>query len=669
MPLSGVLGADFASFFDACQKAEVSLTSFESGGAKVEKQLNRVSDAFSGKRVIQEATLMAEVFDRAGGAATFTSGELLRMGNSAHEARTKLVALGQEVPPGLQRLSDATQNAANAARGAETSHQGLTTSLRAFDGVLQGLGVNIGPQAKLVEDLASAAGKTATELGGVAVSGLAVGAAIGGWEIGRAASEFFDLDEKIGDATAALLGFGDVAGEKAAAKADVLARASKYAGFEVKEMGLALMLNAQAATEAIKANVELSDNLIRMKGPEESAKQLANWRGELDAVRASGALPGLTADLQSQNFSMTELAKRYVLSAEALSLYAREVAAIDKVHEKNAQQLAKLADQWKATEDKIAENHARALESIAKYEADFDNQRVQQQGTATEQEISEIKTRERELIASLERRGQANEENLARVHADTKQALDEVGVEWDQVRDRSISSLRDTADRALETYNAMVASGNFYREDLDKQLAKYRELRDASTAMGHAAIDAQDDAAAAAKKHTDELEKQLALNDALIRSRTSTFEVTASNLGQAIAETSAGPGSFRGLGAGYAPQAFALAEEGYSFQEIVAILRGGPKYKPIGPRIPGFEGGVEDFGGGLAMVGERGPELLNLPRGSGVIPLDAGAGRPVSVTVHQYISGVFDPATARRLADLTSHEVLTRITMAGLVRT
>lgn len=36
--------------------------------------------------------------------------------------------------------------------------------------------------------------------------------------------------------------------------------------------------------------------------------------------------------------------------------------------------------------------------------------------------------------------------------------------------------------------------------------------------------------------------------------------------------------------------------------------------------IPGFAGGVTNFRGGLALVGERGPELVNLPNGSDVIP-------------------------------------------------
>ena len=37
-------------------------------------------------------------------------------------------------------------------------------------------------------------------------------------------------------------------------------------------------------------------------------------------------------------------------------------------------------------------------------------------------------------------------------------------------------------------------------------------------------------------------------------------------------------------------------------------------------KIPGFANGVRDFSGGLAVVGERGPELVNLPTGSSVIP-------------------------------------------------
>lgn len=37
-------------------------------------------------------------------------------------------------------------------------------------------------------------------------------------------------------------------------------------------------------------------------------------------------------------------------------------------------------------------------------------------------------------------------------------------------------------------------------------------------------------------------------------------------------------------------------------------------------KLPGFATGVQNFRGGMALVGERGPEIVNLPRGADVIP-------------------------------------------------
>ena len=64
-----------------------------------------------------------------------------------------------------------------------------------------------------------------------------------------------------------------------------------------------------------------------------------------------------------------------------------------------------------------------------------------------------------------------------------------------------------------------------------------------------------------------------------------------------------------------------------AFNMIASIINSiGSKLSSIGKLtvggslIPGFATGVQNFGGGLAVVGERGPELVNLPRGSDVIP-------------------------------------------------
>lgn len=54
--------------------------------------------------------------------------------------------------------------------------------------------------------------------------------------------------------------------------------------------------------------------------------------------------------------------------------------------------------------------------------------------------------------------------------------------------------------------------------------------------------------------------------------------------------------------------------------------------------IPKFATGVENFAGGMALVGERGPELVNLPRGSDVIPNRAIGGFGGGVREVPYIA-------------------------------
>jgi hypothetical protein len=84
------------------------------------------------------------------------------------------------------------------------------------------------------------------------------------------------------------------------------------------------------------------------------------------------------------------------------------------------------------------------------------------------------------------------------------------------------------------------------------------------------------------------------------------------------------------------------------------------------PSLPGFAGGVTNFGGGAAIVGERGPELVTLPRGSNVIPAARTAammgrgsgGMAVNVTVNAPISGGIDsPQRGAEVAAMISQQV------------
>jgi CRISPR/Cas system CSM-associated protein Csm2 small subunit len=78
--------------------------------------------------------------------------------------------------------------------------------------------------------------------------------------------------------------------------------------------------------------------------------------------------------------------------------------------------------------------------------------------------------------------------------------------------------------------------------------------------------------------------------------------------------------------------------------DFLGSLFGGGSDPWAGLRIPGYANGTNYHPGGLAIVGERGPELLNLPRGSQVIPKmpsssGAAAGGPSIVNINIDVTG------------------------------
>ncbi|MGY3117712.1 phage-related tail protein [Bradyrhizobium sp. S3.14.4] len=68
--------------------------------------------------------------------------------------------------------------------------------------------------------------------------------------------------------------------------------------------------------------------------------------------------------------------------------------------------------------------------------------------------------------------------------------------------------------------------------------------------------------------------------------------------------------------------------------------------------IPGFADGTDSAPGGLAWVGENGKELMNVPRGSQIIPNNVASQITSGSTVQNtfYVSGDVSPATIDKLA-------------------
>lgn len=226
----------------------------------------------------------------------------------------------------------------------------LRTSLSQFDGVLSSVGIKLGPEIRALGELGDASGKTASQIGLLGTAGLALGAAVGGWKIGRLIADFFDLDEKIGNATAKLLGFGDVAAQEAGAGMDVLARASTLAGRAITDFAA-----AQQIIIASNANFQASMNTSEFR--------VSQWNAELAKVEADGKLEALRLALLSHNSTIKELSDQYGVSTRALDYFKRQsadmaaaqkqdaatlAAATEKMHGA-LERLSFLGDGWKTT--------------------------------------------------------------------------------------------------------------------------------------------------------------------------------------------------------------------------------------------------------------------------------------------------------------------------------
>lgn len=125
--------ADFSEFATAVDQAETRLADFRTGAKDVETALARVATSFSGKDILQQATLAAKAIEDIGGVTKLTASEQARLNATMTEAIAKAQALGQSAPQSWRALADATQNA-----GKETA---------GFSGVLSGAIGRIGEWA------------------------------------------------------------------------------------------------------------------------------------------------------------------------------------------------------------------------------------------------------------------------------------------------------------------------------------------------------------------------------------------------------------------------------------------------------------------------------------------------------------------------------------------
>lgn len=221
-----------------------------------------------------------------------------------------------------------------------------------------------------LNDVAEGAGLTVANLGLLNTAGLLLGAAYGGWAIGRMIADFFTLDDAIGRATARLIGFGDVGGETAAAKQDTINKAI--------QLGADKNIIYAAAVEFVTKKIaEQRLEIERHAAGSSFERELQGWRNEINDLDRSGVLDSLIANLKSHNFTVKELAERYHVSAEAINLVSRELHLEDearkaamKTAQDHAREMKKAAEEEAKAAQQLLEAHLKNIEASRAEEAE-----------------------------------------------------------------------------------------------------------------------------------------------------------------------------------------------------------------------------------------------------------------------------------------------------------
>jgi hypothetical protein len=294
----------------------------------------------------------------------------------------------------------------NMSEGTTPGINSLRDSFGQVDQVLAASGVNIGKYVRGLSEIAEASGKSAGQIGLMGTAGLVAGAAITGWQIGRAIADFFELDTAIAKATASLMGWGDVAAEVGGAKQDTINRA-------IAAGAAATISYADAIQYMVVAEQKKADAYAV------STTRLAAAQREVRGL--SAATIEAIAIAQQAGATQQEITRHFNISADALRVLAeeqREAAKATKEHEQA--QLAMIKNYTDARSNAMKRMHA---EEAAQMEAAM-QQRIEQEELFNQLDIKARLNRQQSMneqaaadAAAEERRIAANQADIDRILA------------------------------------------------------------------------------------------------------------------------------------------------------------------------------------------------------------------------------------------------------------
>ena len=375
------------------------------------------------------------------------------------------------------------------------------------------------------------------------------------------------------------------------------------------------------------------------------------WRGTLEGVNAE-LVPSIKRYLDA-GVAQNTLATAYQLTAVQVAAVAK---ALD-VEKKAAMETQKL---W----------------------AEYAEVRVQAGGTATQQTIAQVQRWAQEVSIRMKQAGADTHLFYEALAAVSREKIESSVVDWDRLATVSKKHLEDIAMRARATYEAMVAdAANYGSAAIQTQRDVARAAEDAARNYRDANFQALEEVTAKAEAESQKqieiaqrTAKQLAMpsvysvsNDIQPATRTQLDQLRGGAEGsigddriwQRLKDLEYREGNYNVRSA---DDYYAMIRDQVELSQLRMWANGRT-------RPPGFAGGVKNFKGGRAIVGEAGPEMVDLPTGSNVVPNgDFGGG--VSVVFHKgaivFDSPiVLDQATANALANRFGDAVVAKIRGRG----
>jgi len=360
--------ADFSNFNNEVDKSVTKMKSIEQEANQVNVSLNKMVDQFSGQKVIEQANAMALAVTAIGGASKLSEADLRKFAATTADAADRFLAFTGKVPVSMQvALKDikAAQDASTAYKTTVESwapalidvSEAMGTTGNAFgqfSHLLAEGGVHIRGQVSAIKELIDVANAASGSIGAFGTTGLVVGTALAGWELGKKIDEVVHLSDDVQYLAEAMGGFARET-EVAAAQQELLAAASRI----VKEQ----ILSVAEATEIL---AEAQRAMQRTQAPGETADQIKKWAGELALVNQSGVLKSLEADLKSHNFTLHQLSELYHVSVEALQYFQRWLAETDRAVEKSRKLNEQHDREWRQQLKDQDEALAKHVEAVKK---------------------------------------------------------------------------------------------------------------------------------------------------------------------------------------------------------------------------------------------------------------------------------------------------------------